>query len=196
MKQIGIVMVRAIFWLSLSLYLGGLIVLGAIAAPALFRTLQDVHATAPQFTAMTVENETGGAARQLGGEIFGNILRRFAHVEAACVALLGVTTGLMGYASIPRGWLRVGAALAVLLGICYFYDLTVTNAIWQTRDQWRVAAMQGQTQVAVERHAEFTKLHHRSEQLANLKVFLLLGLLVTGVIAESRVSRLEEPQPR
>ena len=185
MKQIGLTLMRCLFWLALSLYLGGLIALGAIAAPAIFRTVQGIHATAPQFEALTKAGEPEGAARQLGGEIFGNILRRFATLEMICLSLLLVTVLILGYTGLRRGWgQRLGVALVVLLICGYVLDQDLTAIIWRTRSQWREAATQGQVQLATAHRTKFDRLHHCSEQMAHLKVWLLLGLLTAGVIAE------------
>ena len=60
---------RYLYVLALVIWLGGMVVLGAMVAPATFQVLQ---ASAP------------GIGRTLAGELFGTILARFHYVAYAC----------------------------------------------------------------------------------------------------------------
>ena len=92
--------------LALVLWVGGLTVLGAVAAPPVFQVLAARH----------VAND-----RLLAGAIFGEVLRRFHLLSYACgIVLLGalVVRGIMG----PRPIMfaaRVGVAFLMLLATAY-----------------------------------------------------------------------------
>jgi uncharacterized membrane protein len=96
---------RYVYVLALVVWLGGMVALGAIVAPATFQVLQ---AAAP---------ETG---RALAGELFGTILARFHYVAYAAGAILLVALALMAVLG-PRPpafavrLLLVSAMLAVAL---------------------------------------------------------------------------------
>src|SRR3954467_13137941 len=94
------------WWLGLSAYFGGMLALGAIAAPAIFRTVRQTGATLPGTPAWLNPRD------QLGGEIFGNVLLTFAWVEWIALALMFV--GLVGWPPVKR-WLRIVTILILLL---------------------------------------------------------------------------------
>src|SRR4029453_3871755 len=92
--------------LALVVWVGGLVALGALAAPATFdvvaaRQLPD--------------------GRLLAGAIFGEILRRFHHVAYACGLVLPVSlTARAVLGPRPRRFaLRIGVALVMLAAVGY-----------------------------------------------------------------------------
>ena len=72
--------VRYVYVLALVVWLGGMVVLGAVVAPATFQVLQ------------ASEPATG---RELGGAVFTTILERFHYVAYGAGALLLITLALM-----------------------------------------------------------------------------------------------------
>ena len=74
---------RYVYVLALVVWLGGMVVLGAIVAPATFQVLQ---ASAPSI------------GRALAGDLFGQILARFHYVAYACGGVLLVTLVAMAAA--------------------------------------------------------------------------------------------------
>jgi len=92
--------------LALVLWVGGLVVLGAIAAPSIFEVVAVRH----------IAND-----RLLAGAIFGEILRRFHLLSYACAVMLFgtlVVRGVMG----PRPIMfaaRVGVAFLMLAATAY-----------------------------------------------------------------------------
>src|SRR5688572_4113398 len=78
--NVGMLALRYVYVLALVVWLGGMVVLGAIVAPATFQVLQ---ASAP------------AAGRALAGEVFGAILQRFHYVAYAAGGALLVTLLLM-----------------------------------------------------------------------------------------------------
>jgi len=91
-----VIALRYVYVLALVIWLGGMVVLGAIVAPATFQVLQ----------ASAQEN-----GRALAGGLFGTILARFQYVEYACGAVLIVSIGAMAVLG-PRP-----SAFAVRLGL-------------------------------------------------------------------------------
>lgn len=87
---------HVLFFVALSVWVGGMVALGALAAPALFRHLPSGQA----------------------GTIFGAILRRFAYVELAC-GVVALTGASMTYAATRHwavfSWIRIVALTAMLL---------------------------------------------------------------------------------
>ncbi|MGE5815812.1 MAG: hypothetical protein ACM36C_15090, partial [Acidobacteriota bacterium] len=67
------VALRYAYLLALVIWLGGLIPLGGIAAPAIFAALTGAH---------------GAGGREMAGLAFGAVLRRFHVVAYLCAALM------------------------------------------------------------------------------------------------------------
>ena len=97
---------RYLYLLSLTPWLGGMIVLGAVVAPALFGTLE-------------TSNILNG--RELAGATFGEIVRRFHPVAYTC-AILMLTSLIAQMILIPRRtktYLKVGLVLIMLSSNIY-----------------------------------------------------------------------------
>jgi len=129
---------RYLYLLSLTPWLGGMIVLGAVVAPALFGTLE-------------TSNILNG--RELAGATFGEIVRRFYPVAYTC-AILMLTSLIAQMILIPRltkTYLKVGLVLIMLLSNIYAgieifpemenlrqeFLLSTTNSIQQNPGQIR-----------------------------------------------------------
>ena len=97
---------RYAYVLALVIWLGGMVVLGALVAPATFQILQ---ASAP---------ENG---RALAGELFGTTLARFHYVAYTCGAVLLVSIGAMAVLGPrPRAFaVRLGLITVMLLVSLY-----------------------------------------------------------------------------
>ena len=97
---------RYVYVLALVIWLGGMVVLGAIIAPATFEVLQ---ARAPE------------VGRALAGELFGTILARFQYVAYACGGVLLISIGTMAILGPrPRAFaVRLGLIAAMLLVSLY-----------------------------------------------------------------------------
>jgi hypothetical protein len=135
--------------LALTLWLGGLLVLGAIAAPAIF----DVIAARPL-----------GGDRMLAGAIFGEILRRFLLLTYGCgVVVFGslLVRGVLG----PRPTMfavRLGLAFLMLLATAYS-GLVVSGQIQRAQEQ--IGAAPSTLPEGDPRRAAFGRLHARSTAL-------------------------------
>ena len=159
--------------LGLALYLGGMVALGAIAAPQLFNTVRQVQGTSPLLP------PEPDAPAQLGGEIFGNILRQFAYMEWLSIGCIVVALLIQIAAPLWRGvWGVLRAIIVVVLITVAFYDgFHLTPNIWAERQAWRDAVARSQID-AVLHHDRFNTLHQESELLGHIKTYLLLGLLI------------------
>lgn len=170
----GFRIVNVVFWLALAVYLGGLVSLGAVAAPAIFGTVKAEHIVG----ARAGLEEPG----QVGGEIFGNVLRRFAPVEWACLGTLAgaAVMQMWLWPGKEKGWMQWRKGLLAALVAVAVYDRTVTEpAVVAARTAWQEAMAHRPTAVA-EHRERFTALHTTAERLAEAKVGLLAGIAVAA----------------
>lgn len=129
---------NGLFHLGLALWIGGVVALGALVAPALFRSLP----------------------RPDAGAIFGPILRRFAYVRLAAVALMVIGAGAKylkfeTHAATP--WIALRWAFIALLAIIVVYEIGVLHPRMERRGD------------------DFARLHKRAEAL--MKVSLVAAVL-------------------
>lgn len=145
--------------LALALWVGGLLVLGGIAAPSMF----DVLATQPV-----------ADGRGLAGEIFGEALRRFHLLSYACGAvLLGAFIARAVLGPRPRWFgLRVGLTIAMLAASAYS-GIVVSGRIEQLRTD--IGAAPSTLPESDPLRVAFGRLHATS---SGLQLIPLLGGLV------------------
>src|SRR5262245_5182421 len=102
---------RYVYVLALVVWLGGMVVLGAVVAPAIFQTLQ---ASVP------------ATGRELGGAVFTVILERFHYIAYASGALLLVTLAAMALLGPrPRGLAVRAALVAAMLAVALYSGAVV-----------------------------------------------------------------------
>lgn len=150
---------RFVAVLALVIWIGGLLALGAIAAPSIFAVL-----------AITQPDE----GRMLAGALFGEILRRFHMVGYGAGALLLGTLLLrrvLGPAPRRFAW-RAGIA-AVMLSASAYSGLIVASRIAQI--QRSIGAAPSSLPAGDARRVEFGRLHGLSTALELIPV---LGGLV------------------
>ena len=106
---------RYLYVLALVVWLGGMVVLGAIVAPATFQVLQ---ASAPE------------SGRALAGELFGTMLARFHYFAYACGGVLLISIGAMAVLGPrPRAFaVRLGLNTVMLL-VSLYSGLVVLRSI-------------------------------------------------------------------
>jgi len=106
---------RYVYVLALVIWLGGMVVLGALVAPATFQVLQ----------AGAAEN-----GRALAGELFGTLLERFHYVAYACGGVLLLSIGAMAVLGPrPRAFaVRLGL-ITVMLLVSLYSGLIVLRTI-------------------------------------------------------------------
>jgi hypothetical protein len=154
------VALRYAYLVALVVWLGGLIALGGIAAPAIFSALAGAH---------------GVAGREMAGLAFGAALRRFHLAAYICAALMMVSLGAMAALG-PRPArfaLRLGIVV-VMSGFTLYSGLIVGPKVEHLRSSigGPVAALPE----ADPRRAEFGRLHGLSTIL--LGVTAAAGLLL------------------
>ncbi|MFN2444918.1 MAG: DUF4149 domain-containing protein [Vicinamibacterales bacterium] len=154
--------VRYLYVLALVIWLGGMIVAGAIVAPATFRVLESADPT------------TG---RVLAGQVFGEILKRFnlvAYAAAAVLLLALVVQRLVGPRPRAAG-IRAGI-IVLMLGATMYSGLVLTPRIDAL--QRAVSGPVNRLPADDARRQEFDRLHGISETLLSAAAFG--GLLLLG----------------
>jgi hypothetical protein len=108
-------LLRFAYVLALALWLGSMVVLGAVVAPVLFSTLS---AIAPE------------SGRALAGQAFGNILSRFHYLAYAAGAVMLITLAAMALLGPrPRSFaIRMGIVV-VMLGVAVYSGAVVLREI-------------------------------------------------------------------
>jgi hypothetical protein len=140
---------RYVYVLTLVIWLGGMIVLGALVAPMTFQVLQ-AH-----------DPSTG---RELAGELFGSILARFHYVAYGAGGLLLATLFAMRLLGPrPRTFGVRAAIVAVMLLISLYSGLVVLSQIDALQAESGVAP--SQLAAGDVRRIRFDELHLLSTRL-------------------------------
>lgn len=159
-------MLRYAYVLALTTWLGGMIALGALVAPATFQVLP-LH-----------EPETG---RAIAGAVFGTILARFHYVAYACGVVLLVTLVAMALLGPrPKSFAVRTAIVSVMLGVALYSGLVVLGQIDAVQQE--VAGLSASTTLLPSqlpaddpRRVRFDGLHQLSTRLM---MFNIAGALV------------------
>lgn len=134
--------------LAIAVWIGGLLALGAVAAPAIFDVVA-LHQI-PE-------------SRMLSGAIFGEVLRRFHLVSYGCgaVILLGlITRAVLGPR--PRNFsIRLAIAVLMLAGSLYS-GMVVSSRIEGVRQEIGLAVAPSSLPATDPRRIEFGRLHAQS----------------------------------
>jgi uncharacterized membrane protein len=150
---------RYIYVLALVVWLGGMLILGALVAPTTFEILQA---------------SAGSQGRELAGALFGAMLARFHYVAYAAGALLLLTLGAMrvlGPRPAHSGLRAIIAAL--MLGVALYSGLVVLRQIDAV--QAAVGGLPSRLPAGDERRVRFDALHVLSTRLM---MFNIAGALV------------------
>lgn len=152
---------RYAYVLALVVWLGGMVVLGALVAPATFQVLP---ATLPE----------GG--RALAGELFGTLLARFHYVAYAAGATLLVTLAAMRLLG-PRPRAFAGRVLivAAMLGVALYSGVIVLGGIDAL--QLEIGGLASNLPAGDARRVRFDALHALSTRLMMANVVGALALL-------------------
>lgn len=140
--------------LALALWIGGIVVLGALVAPHLFRTLE---------------------SRSAAGEAFGGILRKFARLRAVLIPILVLSGGIRfllweGNVTVENkgAWILLRwTAVAVMAAGLAYEILFLERAIARERDGGEVTP-------------RFRTLHARAELLMKVSLVAAIGALFLG----------------
>lgn len=137
------VALRYAYLLALVIWLGGLIALGGIAAPAIFAALTGAH---------------GAGGREMAGLAFGAVLRRFHLVAYLCAALMIVSLG--GMAALGPRPSRFALRLVIVLlmgGLMLYSGFMVSPKVEHLRST--ITGPVGALPATDPRRAEFGRLH-------------------------------------
>jgi hypothetical protein len=140
---------RSAYLLALVVWLGGIVVLGAIVAPTTFAILQS---TVP---------DTG---RALAGDVFATIVARFHYVEYAAGSVLLVSLAAMALLG-PRPSafaIRMGI-IAAMLGVAVYSGIVVLGGIEAIQQE--VGTLPSRLPADDARRLAFDALHRLSERL-------------------------------
>jgi hypothetical protein len=152
---------RYVYVLALAVWLGGMVVLGAVVAPTTFRVLQ---ASEP------------AAGRLLGGAVFAAVLARFHYVSygAGALALLALAAmALLGPRPVAFAVRSTIVALMLLVALYSgFVVLSEVNAI-----QEEVRGLPSSLPPADTRRTRFDELHQLSTRLMMVNILGALALL-------------------
>ena len=152
---------RYVYVLSLAVWLGGMLILGAIVAPTIFEVLQ-AHAPA--------------AGRELAGDAFGVMLARFHYVAYGAGVLLLLMLGAMRVLG-PRpahGGIRA-AIVVIMLGIALYSGMVVLQQI--NAVQAEAGGLPSRLPEGDARRVRFDALHLLSTRLMMLNIAGALVLL-------------------
>jgi hypothetical protein len=152
---------RYVYVLALAVWLGGMVVLGALVAPTTFQVLQ---AAAP---------DTG---RALAGELFGSTLARFHYVAYACGGVLLTTLTIMAILGPrPTGFAVRLALVALMLGVALYSGFIVLSEI--DRIQLEVGTLPSRLPAGDLRRVRFDALHTLSTRLMMANMAGAMALL-------------------
>ena len=152
---------RYVYVLALVVWLGGMVVLGAIVAP------DDVPGAA---------GERAGRGTRAGGRRVRRILGRFHYVAYAAGGMLLVTLAVMAVLGPrPRVVLRPRASSCVMLGVALYSGIVVLGAI--DAIQREVGRLPSQLPAGDARRVRFDELHQLSTRLMMVNIAGALVLL-------------------
>jgi hypothetical protein len=152
---------RYVYLIALVIWLGGMVVLGAIVAPATFQVLQ---ASAPDI------------GRTLAGELFGVVLSRFQYVTYTAGAILFVTLAVMALLGPrPGGFAIRMAIIAVMLAVALYTGVSVLGEI--DGIQRAVGTLPSTLAAGDSRRLRFDHLHQLSTWLMTFNMVGALALL-------------------
>jgi uncharacterized membrane protein len=153
--------VRYVYILALVVWLGGMVVLGAIVAPATFQVLQ---ASAP------------ATGRELGGAVFTTILERFHYVAYGAGALLLVTLAVMAVLGPrPRNLAVRLSLISAMLAVALYSGAVVLRNAESIRHE--VGGLPSRLPEGDARRVRFDELHALSTRLMMINLAGALALL-------------------
>jgi len=155
------VALRYAYVLALVVWLGGMVVLGAIVAPATFQILQ---ASAPDI------------GRALAGNLFGQILARFHYIAYGSGALLLVTFLAMAILGPrPRAFAVRLSVIAAMLLVALYSGLIVLPSV--DAIQLEAGKLPSLLEAGDPRRIRFDELHQLSTRLMMANIVGALALL-------------------
>jgi hypothetical protein len=154
-------LVRLVALTTLVVWLGGMVVLALLVAPATFRVLQ------------AQDPATG---RMLAGALFGEVLRQFHLLAYACAASILVCLSVMKFVGPPpRAFVARIAIVAIMFVLAVYSGVPVSREI--ARIQSQVSGPVNRLPDTDARRVRFDRLHRTSTALMTVNMGLGLMLL-------------------
>jgi uncharacterized membrane protein len=151
---------RYVYVLALALWLGGMVVLGAVVAPTTFQVLQ---ASVPD------------SGRLLGGAVFGAILSRFHYVAYGAGAATLVSLAAMALLGPrPRGFAARSAIVTLMLLVALYSGFVVLREVDTIQQE---GGLPSSLAAGDARRVRFDELHQLSTQLMMANIIGALVLL-------------------
>ena len=152
---------RYVYVLALAIWLGGMVVLAAVVAPATFQVLQ---ASDP------------ASGRLLGGAVFGAILWRFHYVAYGAGALALITlTAMALLGPRPRGFAVRSSIVGLMLAVAVYSGFAVLREV--DAIQQAAGGLTSSLHAGDASRVRFDELHQRSTQLMMVNIAGALLLL-------------------
>lgn len=152
---------RYVYVLALVVWLGGMIVLGALVAPATFQILQ-------------ASEPNGG--RELAGAVFGTIIGRFHYVAYAAGALLLLSLAAMAVLGPrPRAFAVRCGLIAATLAVSLYSGTVIVSRIDSIQQE--IGGSASRLSATDVRRVEFDRLHLLSTRLMMLNLAAAMVLL-------------------
>ena len=152
---------RYVYVLALVVWLGGMVVLGAVVAPTTFQVLQ---ASEPV------------AGRALAGELFGVTLARFHYIAyGAGVILLLSLVAMAVLGPRPPHFLIRSVIVTVMLAVALYSGFVVLGSIEQIQQE--VGTLPSRLPASDSRRLQFDALHQLSTRLMMVNMVAALVLL-------------------
>ena len=150
---------RYVYVLALVVWLGGMVVLGAIVAPTTFQVLQAADPT---------------SGRALAGEAFGVIIARFHYIAYGAGVVLLLTLATMAVLGPrPPAFAVRSSLIALMLGVALYSGVIVLGNI--DAIQREVGTLPSRLPAGDARRVRFDELHQLSTRLM---IFNMAGALV------------------
>lgn len=154
---------RYAYVLALVVWLGGMVVLGALVAPSVFQVLQ---ARSPE------------AGRILAGAVFGTILERFHIVAYACGAVILATLVIMALLGPrPAAFAVRTVVAAVMLAIAVYSGVVVLRSVNRLQHEIGANVAPSSLPASDARRVRFDQLHVLSTRLMMINMLGALLLL-------------------
>jgi hypothetical protein len=153
---------RYAYVLALVVWLGGMILLGAVVAPSVFQVLQ---ARAPE------------AGRILAGAVFGTVLDRFHYVAYGCGGVILFTLIVMALLGPrPAAFAVRTAVVSFMLGVALYSGFVVLRSVKQLQHEIGVDVSPSSLPADDARRVRFDQLHLLSTRL--MMINMLGGLVL------------------
>jgi hypothetical protein len=191
--QLAFQAVQIAYWMALATWFGGVLFI-AVAAPIIFRTVNDADPTLPKVLSVNLDGQHGTL---LAGTIVANLLDTLSRVQLFCAAVLGVAilaqwffidlTGLNIVPPVMRSAMFLAAAVLTI------YDWRV---VWPRIQRYRQEYIDHADEPDIANPAKDQFDHYHAESINILRnvLFLLLGIILfSGTIRLSYGTPLSLP---